>query len=198
MKKQFTSLLTKFAALASASLIALPILAKADSPIELSLFHPIQLHDETTSITGLRLNVFYARNADLTGLDIGFWGLGYNTGDVKGVQWNFIGSVVEGDMVGWQTGIYTRTHGDFTGLKTGLVNIQDGEMLGWQHGLVSIAKDKVTGLQTGVYNRAADMHGLQLGLVNVADQLRGLQIGLVNFNLSGDPLYVFPFVNFSF
>lgn len=198
MKKPFHSFLRKFVALASASLIAFPVMAKADKPIELSLFHPIQLHDETTSITGLRLNVFYAKNADLTGVDLGFFGLGYNTGDVKGIQWNFIGSVVEGDMVGWQSGIYTRTHGEFTGLKTGWVNLQDGEMLGWQAGLVSIGHDKVTGLQTGIYNRAADMHGLQLGLVNVADQLRGLQIGLVNFNLSGDPLYVFPFVNFSF
>ncbi len=192
--------ITKLIAIGATALMTLSLHGQTgnEKAIELSLFHPIQLHDENTDIRGLRLNVFYAKNNNLTGVDLGIFGLGQNSGDVAGIQWNFIGSVVDGDMVGWQTGIYSHTKGEFTGLKAGLVNLQDGEMVGWQYGFVSIAHDKVTGLQTGLYNRAADMKGLQLGFINVADQLHGIQLGLVNFNLSGDPLYVFPFVNFSF
>tara|TARA_R100000027_G_scaffold63204_2_gene55737 strand:+ start:398 stop:1009 length:612 start_codon:yes stop_codon:yes gene_type:complete len=167
-------------------------------PIELSLWSPIQLGSETDNVKGVRLNIFYAKNNDLTGLDLGFFGLGYNTGDVAGVQWNFIGSVVEGDMAGWQTGIYTHTKGEFRGLKGGIVNLQDDDLYGWQAGLITLADSKVVGLQTGLFNKAGDMRGLQFGLVNYSEKLYGVQIGLANINVEADPLYFFPFINASF
>lgn len=170
----------------------------ADRGFEASLFHPVQIHDEDTSIRGVRLNVFYAINQDVRGVDLGLLGLGKTQGDQVGISWNFIGSIVEGDMTGWQSGIYTDVHGDFKGLKGGLVNIQRGDMVGWQSGLANFAHSEFKGLQTGFYNSAADMRGLQLGVVNYAESLHGLQIGLANINASGDPLYFFPFVNFSF
>lgn len=165
---------------------------------ELSLWSPVQLGSTTDNVEGLRLNVFYAKNNDLTGLDLGFFGLGYNTGNVKGVQWNFIGSVVDGDMIGWQTGLYTHTKGEFQGLKGGLINLQDGDFYGWQAGFITIADSKVVGLQTGLFNRAGGMEGLQLGFINYAEKLYGVQIGLANINVEADPLYFFPFVNASF
>ncbi|MBC2600982.1 LA_2272 family surface repeat-containing protein [Puniceicoccus vermicola] len=166
--------------------------------IELSVWSPIQLGDATDSVKGVRLNIFYAKNDDLTGLDLGLFGLGYNTGDVKGVQLNFIGSVVEGDMSGWQTGIYTHTKGEFRGLKGGLINLQGDDFYGWQAGAITLADAKVAGLQTGLFNKAGDMRGLQLGLVNYSEKLYGVQIGLANINVEADPLYFFPFVNASF
>ena len=166
--------------------------------IELSLWSPVQLGSATDNVEGIRLNVFYAKNNDLSGLDLGIFGLGYNTGDVKGVQWNFIGSVVEGDMVGWQTGLYSHTKGEFQGLKGGLINLQDGDLYGWQAGFITLGDAKVVGLQTGLYNSAGDMEGLQLGLINYAEKLYGVQIGLANINVEADPLYFFPFVNASF
>jgi len=166
--------------------------------IELSLFSPVQLGSAADSVEGIRLNVFYAKNDNLSGLDIGFFGLGYNTGDVKGVQWNFIGSVVEGDMVGWQTGLYTDTEGEFQGLKGGLINLQGGDLYGWQAGLITISEAKVVGLQTGFFNKAGNVEGVQLGLINYTEQLYGIQIGLANINVEADPLYFFPFINASF
>jgi len=167
-------------------------------PIELSIFSPLQLGSATDDVHGLRLNIFYAKNNDLYGVDLGLFGLGYNTGDVKGVQFNFIGSVVKGEMVGWQTGLYTDTRGEFQGLKGGLINLQGGDLYGWQAGFVSIADAKVVGLQTGLFNKAGDMRGLQFGLVNYSEKLYGVQIGLANINVEADPLYFFPFVNASF
>ena len=185
------------------TLLCLPLIPctfalASEKAFEAALFHPIQIHDENTDIKGIRLNVFYAVNNDVTGVDLGFFGLGKAQGDQAGVSWNFIGSIVEGDFVGWQSGIYTDVGGSFTGLKGGFINIQRGSMVGWQYGAVNLAHSEFTGLQSGIFNRAEDMKGLQLGLINYAENLHGLQIGLANINASGDPLYFFPFVNFSF
>jgi len=169
-----------------------------DRAFELSLFSPVQIGDVTDNVKGIRINLFYAVNNDLKGLDWGILGLGKNTGDVVGVQWNFIGSIVEGDMIGWQTGIYTHTKGEFQGLKGGLVNINDGDFYGWQAGFITLGNSKVVGLQTGLFNRASEMEGLQLGLINYSEKLYGVQIGLANINVEADPLYFFPFVNASF
>ena len=193
MKKtllSFATILTAFSFSANAQNTA--------RPIELSLWSPIQLGSTSDDVKGVRLNVFYAKNNDLSGLDVGFFGLGYNTGDVVGVQWNFIGSVVEGEMAGWQTGLYTHTVGEFRGLKGGLINLQGDDLYGWQAGLITIADSQVVGLQTGFFNKAGDMRGLQLGFINYADKLYGVQIGLANINVEADPLYFFPFVNASF
>ncbi|MEM0967199.1 MAG: hypothetical protein AAGJ81_13725 [Verrucomicrobiota bacterium] len=167
-------------------------------PVELSIWSPAQLGSTTDSVRGIRLNIFYVKNDNLTGLDLGLFGLGYNTGDVNGVQFNFIGSVVEGDMNGWQNGLFTHTEGQFQGLKSGLVNLQDGDLYGWQAGLVTVANSKVVGLQTGFFNKAGEMEGLQFGLVNYSEKLYGVQIGLANINVEADPLYFFPIVNASF
>lgn len=188
----------KLITLFSISCLTLSPLQANEKAFEAALFHPIQIHDENTDIKGVRLNLFYAVNNDVTGIDLGFLGLGKAQGNQTGISWNFIGSIVEGDFVGWQSGIYTDVGGSFTGLKGGFVNIQRGSMVGWQAGAITLAHSDFTGLQTGIFNRAVDMKGLQLGLVNYAENLHGLQIGLANINASGDPLYFFPFVNFSF
>lgn len=165
--------------------------------IELSVWSPVQLGSETDDVKGLRLNLLYAKNNNLSGVDLGI-GVGYLTGDFVGIQYNFLGSVVEGDGAGWQTALYTRTVGEFRGLKGGLINLQGGDFYGWQAGFVSLADSKVVGLQTGLFNKAGDMRGLQFGFVNYSEKLYGVQIGLANINVEADPLYFFPFVNASF
>lgn len=173
-------------------------LTAQERPFEASLFHPIQIYDENTDIRGLRLNLFYARNNNITGVDFGFLGLGRAHGDFKGVSLNFVGSIVEGDMIGWQNGIYTHTQGEFKGFKQGLLNRQGGDFKGLQYGAVNLADSEVRGVQLGLYNQATDVEGVQLGFVNYTEHLHGLQIGLANINAASDPFYFFPFVNFSF
>ena len=128
--------------------------AKAqDKPIQLALFNPVQIFDENTSITGLRINLIYGKNAQVSGLD---WGLinHMTSGVSKGVQFGLVG-IVEADFMGWQDNGVNITHGKFEGLQWGIVNYAG----------------TVSGVQIGLVNYAANMtKGLQIGLINVIKQ----------------------------
>ena len=121
-----------------------------DKPVQLALFNPIQIFDENTSITGLRISLLYGKNKTVSGLD---WGLVNHTtsGVSKGVQFGMVG-IVESDFVGWQNNGVNITHGSFEGLQWGLVNYAGS----------------VSGVQLGLVNYAANMKkGLQIGLINI-------------------------------
>ena len=124
-----------------------------DKPIQLALFNPIQIADENTSITGVRLNLIYGKNTHVTGLDWGF--VNHSTSGVsKGVQFGIVG-IVEADFTGWQDNGVNITKGKFEGLQWGIVNYAG----------------TVSGLQIGIVNYAANMtKGLQIGLVNIIKQ----------------------------
>jgi hypothetical protein len=121
-----------------------------DKPVQLALFNPIQIFDENTSITGLRINILYGKNTRITGFD---WGLVNQTtsGTSQGVQWGCVN--LDGDsFVGWQSGAVNLTDGSFEGLQWGFVN----------------SAGTVNGVQIGFVNYAANMKkGLQIGLVNI-------------------------------
>jgi len=123
-----------------------------EKPIQLALLNPVQLFNENTAISGIRLSLFYGKNTTVTGLD---WGLVcHNTAGIsKGVQFSFVG-MVEGDFVGWQDGFVNMTKGNFEGLQWGFVN----------------HANYVHGLQLGFVNHANTMKGLQIGLINIIKQ----------------------------
>jgi hypothetical protein len=164
----------------SASLSAMPVTAEETKPIEISLWTPVQIHDETTSIKGFRLNILYGVNKDVTGLDLGL--VNRNTGVFKGVQLGLVGM-----------------SGDFTGWQATFVNITDGKFVGLQ-GSYSVYNSGVTtkGAQFGLVNRAESFEGLQLGLFNVTDTLHGIQIGLLNVVGSREKWKYLPIVSWSF
>ena len=164
-------------------LIPGPAIADEGSgPISLGLFTPIQIVGETKSVDALRLNLIYAKNADLTGIDLGL--IGRNTGDVAGVAWNAVG-VVDGNFTGWQ--------------DSWLASITRGNMQGLQVGAYTASGMGSSGVQLGLINTSDDFSGLQFGLVNVAESMRsGLQIGLVNIIKNKDSLKFFPLVNWKF
>lgn len=121
-----------------------------DKPIQIALVNPIQIFNEGTSITGLRINILYGKNTRVTGLD---WGLINQTtsGVSKGVQFGLIG-INEADYVGWQDNGLNITSGNFEGLQWGIVN----------------SAGTVNGVQIGLVNYAANMNkGLQIGLINI-------------------------------
>lgn len=149
-------------------------------PFQLALFHPLQIRDESASITALRLNIIYGKNVSVTGLDLGI--ANHCTGgESVGLQYGLLG-FVEGDFMGWQDNAVSIVYGSFTGFQSGLYN-QCG---------------RGEGLQMGFVNRATDMRGLQLGLVNYTETMYGLQVGLVNIIHQKERLPVFVFVNWSF
>lgn len=121
-----------------------------DRPVQLALFNPVQIFDESNSITGLRISLIYGKNTRVTGLD---WGLVNHTtsGTSIGVQWGLVGL----------------NDANFTGWQSNFVNITDGKFEGLQWGFVNYA-GTVSGVQIGFVNYAANMtKGLQIGLVNI-------------------------------
>jgi hypothetical protein len=157
--------------------------ASAQSPIQVSLFDPVQIISDANAVAGVRLNVIYTKNSNVTFLDLGF---GYNltTGNGTGIQWALVPRT-QGTFTGWQSGFVSVTEGAFTGLQTGAVTMAGSGSKGVQYGFVNVAKG---------------WNGLQLGVVNVADNMKdgGLQIGLINVIKQGGQFPVFPIVNWTF
>lgn len=149
-------------------------------PLQLALFHPLQIREESASITAFRLNIIYGKNVSVTGLDLGI--ANHCTGGQSvGLQHGLIG-FIEGDFMGWQDNAVSITMGSFTGFQSGFYNhCGRGE-----------------GFQMGFVNRATAMRGFQLGLVNYTETMYGLQVGLVNIIHRKERLPVFVIVNWSF
>jgi hypothetical protein len=120
-----------------------------EKPIQLSLFNPIQIFPESSSIAGLRFNLIYGKNANVTGLDLGL--VNQTTGTQTGVQW----------------GCVNLTDGGFKGWQDGFVNITKGSSLGLQTAFVNYHLDHFNGLQFSIVNYAATLKGLQIGLINI-------------------------------
>jgi hypothetical protein len=162
------------------SSIALAPSARAEggSPIQVALFNPAQIVKEDKSVKGVRIDLLYGKNADVTGLD---WGLvNQTTGNEGALQIGFV-NLVDKDFTGWQDGGFNITKGEFTGLQTGIYNSTE-DMNGFAYGWV---------------NRSRNMRGFQLGLVNITETMHGLQIGVANMIQKGKIPFL-PIVNWSF
>jgi hypothetical protein len=163
-------------------LVLTPLALRGQSPVQLSLFPPLQLVDEAESIAGVRLGL-YGKNAGMEGFDLGV--ITHTTGDALALQIALV-NVVQGDAAGAQVG---------WGLGFAIANVVEGELTGFQAGLYNGAQSART-LQLGVINNVAGRTaGLQLGLVNVTDDMNGFQVGLVNIIRSKDRFPVLPIVN---
>ena len=148
---------------------------------ELSLFPPVQLRGQDSTIRILRLGL-YNQNVAVRGLDVGV--VNHSTGDVsKGLQYGLVG-VVEGAFLGWQDNL--------------LVNINRQEFVGVQGLSLYNEIDWGEAFQFGIFNRARDISGFQLGIVNWAENMQGIQIGLINIISGKESLQFLPVVNWSF
>lgn len=141
----------KLASILFVLLVLVPLLpspARAESPIQLALFSPVQIVPPEQSVSGFRLSLIYGRNANMTGFD---WGLvTKTTGTFSGIQWGFVG-MVEQNFTGWQYNFVSITEGSFTGLQMGAYS----------------SAGSMSGLQFSFINNAGTMKGIQLGLVNI-------------------------------
>ena len=146
-------------------------------PIQVSLFNPVQLFPEKTSVSGLRLNLIYGVNDKVTGLD---WGLI---------------NQAHGDEFGVAGGRDRLRREELHRLAGQLRQRHQGEFTGFQSGLYNTC-DQGNGVQFGVVNNAKAMHGLQLGILNMTETLHGLQIGVGNVIQKGKTPFL-PIVNWS-
>ena len=92
--------------------------ARADSPYQVSFIHPIQLIDPLVNIRGVRFNVIYGVNHDVSGLDIGL--INQVNRHQKGLQVGLFNSSFK--TSGVQLGIINKTN-NLHGVQIGLINI---------------------------------------------------------------------------
>ena len=146
MKKTAKALWLGFVALALAGVTT----AWAAVPVQVGILgDTVQLFGADREVVGLKLNLPYAENNEVTGLDIGIAGGG---GTIRGIRLNAINL---SDVMS-------------SGFEVGLVNI-DAAAKGFQLGLVNIVKGQMDGFQLGLLNHVGSLHGLQIGLVNMID-----------------------------
>jgi len=171
-----------FGRTAALALTALALLlptspAAAQAPIQIAVFPPLQIVDESEAVRGLRLSI-YGSNAAMTGLDLGFI------------------SRTRGPFEGLQLGLVGFNEADARGIQWTAVNVVEGALLGAQIGVVNSAAGG-EGFQWGGFNHTRNFRGLQIGLVNYAERLNGVQLGLINIIREGGVLPVMPLINWS-
>lgn len=133
------------------------------TPFMLGWFCPAQAPAANWDVCGLRMDIFYGKCQNLTGLDLGVL-VNHATGDVIGLEACFVVNYVEKD---------------FSGIQIGLVNIAD-QVNALQIGLFNGADD-MSGLQIGIVNKTRLMRGCQIGVVNVIENSDIPFLPIVNF-----------------
>ena len=155
--------------------------AEVTKPINLALWNPIQIYDENMSIKGVRLNILWGKNKNVTGLDIGI--ANGASGVFKGVQWGAVLNIA-GEMYGWQTSFFNISEGTTKGLQGPRAIYNQME--------------EGTAVQIGLVNKAESIKGFQLGVMNITNNLHGLQIALLNVVLGREKWKYLPIVSWSF
>jgi hypothetical protein len=129
--------LFRWAGLLAAPALFLCSAADAQTPLELSLWSPVQIAGQEASVKGLRLSLFYGKNADVSGIDFGL--VTRTTGTQVGWQWGFV-HINDGDFSGLQEGFFNKVSGDFYGWQAGVICITDGRFDGFQSGIVNLIR----------------------------------------------------------
>ena len=162
-----------------AALLAAPAWAVGLTPLQIGLAgESAQIFRPETRVMGLRLNLAFSENDDVTGIDVGLFSL---SDRMTAFQLNVANSV-EAEFIGISVGMLFSTMGSVSGLQAGIFNTVDHDL---------------NGFQLGAFNIADDVSGFQIGLVNRTVSLRGIQLGLVNIVEAG-PVTFFPIVNAAF
>ncbi|MGI5922766.1 MAG: hypothetical protein GX945_14645 [Lentisphaerae bacterium] len=149
------------------------------TPLQIGIWPPnAQVVPDYIDVAGLKINLPYGGNNNITGIDIG---IATTSNRSSALQFNLVNIVKE----------------EFTGLQAGLANF-DGSASGVKFGLLMNNVDAMSkGIDIGLINTALESQGLQLGLINYCEFMVGVQIGLVNI-IRESNLPFFPIINFCF
>jgi len=162
------------------------------TPIQISIWNPVQLAPEDRDVWGFRLNLLYGKNRDVFGLDLG---LVNSSRSFQGIQVGFANT-----GLGMSLPPFSLSYVYFTssGIQIGSLNYFSGDFDGIQvAGIVNTAH-RVRGIQISCFgNKADDMNGLQIGVFNHAKTMTGVQIGLIN-TITDSPVSFLPIVNAHF
>lgn len=165
------------------------------TPLQLSIWNPVQLVPEEWGVCGARVNLPYGKNQALYGVDVGFVNL--VMGEGIAVQAGVLANLVSSNFIGVQAGLlnvmadggkavqagFMNCMVNGAGLQIGLGNVADNGAVA-QIGLFNLSTKDLAGLQVGGLGCMVhgQMNGLQIASAliggNSAGTLNGVQIGL--------------------
>jgi len=188
MQKRLTRILVVVAGVVVATQPS--ILASGITPIQVSIWSPVQVFPADWDVIGLRLNGFYGRNSRVYGLDVGLYNHVSVSGGGGALGFNNTacdGNALEATILGERAGRCQRYYR--SGYGCGVFGVPSCSYCGLQAGMFNYA-DRLRGVQCAILgNQAADMKGIQLSLLaNVAGNSAGLQCSFGNTawgNMSG-------------
>ena len=167
------------------------------TPLQLSVWEPVQLFPEKFNVYGIRMNLPYGRNQNVTGLDIG--GVNVVADQQTGGQLGLIN--LSQNFTGVCAGLMSHTN-NLRGLHLGLSNTAKDSLCGVQvAGLMNLA-DHVKGVQVhcGIFgNGAVRVDGTQSVLLagyNLTDELNGTQLAMFGFNYANESIHGVQFALF--
>lgn len=127
--------------------MSLAVASQAAGPLQIGLSgDPLQIFASDCELTGLKLNLPYANNDIVRGIDVGLISGG---GEFSAIRLNAL----------------NLSESRSSGLEIGVLNWDAGDVVGLQLGLFNRA-EYAHGLQLGLINYANHLRGLQIGLVN--------------------------------
>ena len=178
------------------------------TPVQISVWNPVQLAPDDWDVWGLRLNLPYGRNERVVGIDVGLVNSAIGFEGVQLGMWNSTGYPIGllpsvppmAVSRGVQIGVFNVTgmFSEFTGVQAGIFNMlgidsSAGVQLGVFNGCggdfagVQVAGNfnmsgSFSGLQvTTLWNtNNGEGHGVQIALLNRSSGMHGLQVGLIN------------------
>ena len=165
---------------------ALSLPAFDNTALQLSIWSPkLQLVPPEITISGLKLNLPYGSNCQITGIDLGLVSITREQG-----------AELEARVAALQVNLFNSNSGSFSGLQAGLVNLSDTSC-GIVLGAVNSTNGKASGIHCGLVNTSLEFRGLEVGLVNYTEFLEGIQIGLINIATKSTIPFL-PIVNVCF
>ncbi len=145
----------------------------------------VQLVPPEIALSGLKLNLPYGNNGQVTGLDIGLVSINREQNDQLSAHVSAL-----------QVNLWNSTNGVFAGVQVGLYN-EAVNSSGIKIGLINNTSSISRGVEVGLVNSALEFHGLQVGLINYTEFLTGVQVGIVNI-ATKSTLPFFPIINMCF
>ncbi len=122
-----------------------PAAAGKVTPVQVSIWHPAQLFDESYSVLLLRINLIYGRNRDVGIFDLGIVN---SSEDLAGFQAGAV-NIVDDSAFALQAGAINHV-GFFLGVQAGGRNIVNGEFVGFQLGLLNYNRQRIAGIGAGI------------------------------------------------
>jgi len=160
------------------------------TPMQVALWNPVQVVPDDWDVWGLGMNLFYGKNREVIGMDVGMVN---STTGFEGLQFGIV-NVVDGISISPSSVSYSTSRG----MEIGSINLLGGDFDGVQISAIGNFACRVRGIQASfVVNHADDMKGLQIGAVNYATTMTGVQIGIINI-IDESPVSFLPLINAHF